>query len=219
MSDAPAAFPVERPHAEHPIFEFVGADVVFAQTLAFPRPFVENDNRLHRRDNVRGACRAPTAPSRPSADVPLVPDYGGVVFPSGLKRDICNVCAQRLLAVFVFVNADIDAQPPGRARPRKAIFQPAAGELQIILVGQRIVLRLAVVCLSQIVRRAGDDQVGHLAAQCAAVCGIALKEIAPVRRPHTLCNRRPRTRSPSCYVHSASRHNGNALTITQKSRR
>ena len=162
MAHPLAALAVEGPGAEHPFLELRGGDVVGARPLALPGPLVEDDDHLDRGDHVRGAGGAPAAPGGAARDVALVPDDGGVVLPAELQADAGDVGGQRLLAVLVLVDRDVDAQAAGVAGPEQAVAHPGAGEPLVAAEAHGIVAGGARVGHADVVGRAGDDQVDAL---------------------------------------------------------
>lgn len=110
---------------------------------------------------MRGAGGAPAAPGGAARDVALVPDDGGVVLPAELQADAGDVGGQRLLAVLVLVDRDVDAQAAGVAGPEQAVAHPGAGPL-VAAEAHGIVAGGARVGHADVVGRAGDDQVDAL---------------------------------------------------------
>lgn len=112
---------------------------------------------------MRRAGGLPTTPSGAPADVAFVPNNSCVILPACGKRGGCDVCAQWLFAVAVFVKRYIDAQTTGRASPVVAVFQPFTTEFEVVAICFRVVFAVAAVCLADVVWWTGNNKVSNAA--------------------------------------------------------
>lgn len=159
MPDALAAFAVEFPHSQNPVFEFFGSDVTDSSGTASPLVFVHHDDDFHWRNDMRRAGGFPAPPCSSPGDVSFIPDYCRVIFPAGVHCPLGHVRSERLLAILVFIKRHIDTETPSWLCPDIAVFQPLRRKFFVFPEWARVIFCPAVVFLADVVRRRRDDEI------------------------------------------------------------
>ena len=165
----------EGPQAIGPFQELFPGNIRDPLTVPFlPKPFIEHEHKLHGRDNIRGRGAEPRPPSGAARDVAFIPHDGGVICEADLLGDGGQISADALLAAFVFVQRNIEAQATIILEPLEHAAKPLTAEGEIF--GVRDVILVRIVVDIHVVGRGGHHQIHRSGRNGGGLQGIGAQD-------------------------------------------